>query len=413
MKTNCLIRQILLLGLFCLPCIAGIKGEKKMETEYWPVKPVEIGFNEGVNSLFPVPMEHSFGMVAGKNDHETLRIALIKEKHLHEDIFPRKPLEPFDDIGTCIGDCSTMFLSNRRILSVVDWKSKKLLNEYWGVGEVLQNTYQKTKLIDEQNKIVLTIFSPFYNDSFTRILNNTSSLTLEDIVNKKRIKSIPINTESGNYKTQRRSNVGVEPTVAFGSNYVIYRENAGYKWLCVNNSLENIDHPLKDTLNAYNEDFGSPYVSLEISPTEPYAVAICQKAHGNNFPAVIQWNKAPAVMPVAVTLGKEQYIENSSLQLSPSGRWAYFYITGYPGVRHYLLYIDTSLPGGCLPPFDLQVKINDDDDGEIVRATWMTNPEGLVMKVKGKLLYWDLSKFNANDFLKTQESEFLKKEKAQ
>jgi hypothetical protein len=45
---------------------------------------------------------------------------------------------------------------------------------------------------------------------------------------------------------------------------------------------------------------------------------------------------------------------------------------------------------------------------EIVRATWMTNPEGLVMKVKGKLLYWDLSKFNANDFLRTQESGFLK-----
>jgi hypothetical protein len=58
------------------------------------------------------------------------------------------------------------------------------------------------------------------------------------------------------------------------------------------------------------------------------------------------------------------------------------------------------------------VKIDDDDDGEIVRATWMTNPEGLVMKVKGKILYWDLSKFNANEFLKTQENDFLHKEKA-
>jgi hypothetical protein len=104
----------------------------------------------------------------------------------------------------------------------------------------------------------------------------------------------------------------------------------------------------------------------------------------------------------SIPLEKEQDIEPSSLQLSPSGRWAYFYTTGYPGGRHYLLYIDTLLPGGCLPPFDLKVESEDN------KATWMTNPEGLVMKVGGKLMYWDLSKFNANDFLKTQESEFLK-----
>jgi hypothetical protein len=265
-------------------------------------------------------------------------------------------------------------------------------------------------LVDAQNKIVLTVFDPFYNDDFSRIINNTPSLTLEDLVNKKRIKAIPICSESKAYLTEKRSDFRTPPNVSFGSNYIIFREGEKYKWLCVNNSLEYIKHPLCDTLNAYNEDFGSPYVSLEISPTEPYAVAICQKAHGNNFPAVIQWNKAPAVMPVAVTLGKEQYIENSSLQLSPSGRWAYFYITGYPGARHYLLYIDTSLPGGCLPPFDLQVKIGEDDD--FAKATWMTSPEGLVMKVGGKLMYWDLSKFNANDFLKTQENDFLHKEKA-
>jgi hypothetical protein len=65
------------------------------------------------------------------------------------------------------------------------------------------------------------------------------------------------------------------------------------------------------------------------------------------------------------------------------------------------LYIDTSLPGGCLPPFDLKVESEDN------KATWMNNPEGFVMKVEGKLLYWDLSKFDATHFLKAQENEVL------
>jgi hypothetical protein len=392
--------QFLLNGLFCLSCVAGTKGEEKMEAEYWPAKQVVIDFNEGVMSLFPIPMEHSFGMIAGKDDHETLRITSIKGTHLHENIFPRKAFDPYDETGYCIGDCKEMYLSGRRILNVIDWNSKKSINEYWGIGDVLQNTYQKTKLVDSQNKIVLTVFSPFYNENFTRIINNTSSLTLEDIVNKKRIKSIPITTESGGYTIKSRS-FGMEPTVTFGTNFVIYRENVKYKWLCVNCALEYIDHPLKDTLNAYTEFFGTDLISLEISPTQPYAAAICQKAHKKHTPAIIQWNKAPAIMPVSIPLEKEQDIEPSSLQLSPSGRWAYFYATGYPGGRHYLLYIDTALPGGCLPPFDLKVESEDH------KATWITNPEGFVLWNGYKFIYWDLSKFDATHFLKTQENDFL------
>jgi hypothetical protein len=50
------------------------------------------------------------------------------------------------------------------------------------------------------------------------------------------------------------------------------------------------------------------------------------------------------------------------------------------------------LPGGCLPPFELNVAGSDN------KATWITKPEGFVMQVGDKMLYWDLSKFDPREF---------------
>lgn len=405
MNKTSIFRQILLVGLSCLSCVAGTKGEKKMEAESWPLKPVEIDFKEDVASMFPIERENSIGLVAGKSEEETLRLMKISDSRVSLYTIPRKKFKPATEKGTCVSNCDEIFMSGNRILRWVNLKQQKEEIVYWGVGDALENQYEQTKLINEKNKIVLSVFSPFYDDKFDKILNNTYSITLEDLINKKRIKSLPISTESGRHLTDKRSMFRSSPNFAFGPDYVVYRESAKYKWLCVNNSLEYIDHPLKDTLNIYKDYFATDYISLEISSTQPYAVAICKEAHKNHFPAIIQWHKAPAVMPVAVPLGKDQDIEYASLQLSPSGRWAYFYTSGYPGAKHYLLYIDTSLPGGCLPPFDIKVSSEDH------KATWVTTPEGFVMKVEGKLLYWDLSKFNGNVFLNKQEHDYLQLEK--
>jgi hypothetical protein len=95
-------------------------------------------------------------------------------------------------------------------------------------------------------------------------------------------------------------------------------------------------------------------------------------------------------MPVPLKLQKDEDIDYSSLLLSPSGRWAFFNTSRS---RHLLLYIDPGLPGGCLPPFDLKVTGLDD------KAAWITKPEGFVMKVGDKLLYWNLSKFDVRSFV--------------
>jgi hypothetical protein len=393
MKNSRCIRFLTFLVVVSVSCAVGTQGVKKMEKETWPVNPVEINFKERILSIFPVVLKNSFGMVAGNPDHETLRIGSLQGNKIKENVFPRDAFEVADETGTCLGeDCREMYMSSSRILSVVDWASKKLIIDYWGVGEVLQNTYLKTKIIDNNGKKVLTIMVPFYNATYDSILNGTSSLTIEDLIQKKRVKSIPISTESGKYKEYDQTHFGTDPNFAFGPSFVIYRESWEYRWLAVNNELEYIEHPLKDTLNEYKEFFGTDLISLEIAPDQPYAIAIGQKELGQpHFAAIIQWNKAPAVMPVSLTLLKDEDIDYSSLLLSPSGRWAFFSTSRS---RHFLLYIDPDLPGGCLPPFDLNVSGLDN------KATWITKPEGFIMQTAEKMLYWDLSKFKVGEFLK-------------
>jgi hypothetical protein len=391
MKNNRCIRFLTFLVVANLSCAIGTHGVKKMEKETWPVNPVEINFKDRILSIFPVLLSSSFGMVAGNPDHETLRIGSIQGNKIKENFFPRDAFEVADETGTCIGgDCREMYMSSRRILSVVDWASKKLIIDYWGVGRVLQNIYQKTKLIDEESKKVITVFSPFYNQDYSEILNGSSSLTIDDLKNKKRIKTIPISSESGDFTINDKSDFGRDPIVSFGPSCVIYRESWEYRWLAVNNDLDYIEHPLKDTLNEYKEYFGTDLVSMEISPDRPYAIAIGQKEIGQpHFAAIIQWNKAPAIMPVPLNLQKDEDIDYSSLLLSPSGRWAFFSTSRS---RYFLLYIDPDLPGGCLLPFELGVTGFDN------KATWITKPEGFVMQAGEKMLYWDLSKFEAQSF---------------
>ena len=393
MKLNRNIRYIAFFAAVSISCAVSKQGVKKMDTEVWPVKPIELSCDNRIISMFPVTLINSFGLIAGKPDHETLRIGSLQGNKIKENIFPRDAFEVADETGTCIGeDCREMYMSSRRILSVVDWASKKLLIDYWGVGAVLQNTYQKTKLIDEEGKKVITVFSPFYNQDYSEILNGSSSLTIDDLKNKKRIKVIPITSESGDFKINDKSDFGRDPIVSFGPSFVIYRESWEYRWLAVNNELEYIEHPLKDTLNEYKEFFGTDLISLEIAPDQPYAIAIGQKGLGQpHFAAIIQCNKAPAVMPVPLTLLKDEDIDYSSLLLSPSGRWAFFSTSRS---RHFLLYIDPDLPGGCLPPFDLKVSGLDN------KATWITKPEGFIMQAGEKMRYWDLSKFKVGEFLK-------------
>jgi hypothetical protein len=387
------VRFLLISLVLLFSCARTMSGAKNMEQCEPPCPLKEVEFKDPIVSIFPVGLENAFGMIAGKPDHETLRIGFIEGQQFKEKVFNRKGFEPAEEIGYCYRDCNEMLMAGHRILRWINWELKKEEIVYWGVGDVLENEYLKTKLIDTEKKIVLTAFCPLYDENYERI-NYTWCLTHEDLINKKRIKSIPINTLSGAYKTNTRSDLSPNPDVFFGPDYVIYRESPEYPWLCVNNNLDSIDHLLKDALNQNTLFFATDFVSLEISSTMPYAVAVCKEPlSGKRTVAMVQWNKAPAVMPIELKFSKNEEVDNKSLQLSPSGSWAYFTTFDRSERRHFLLYIDPDLPGGCLPPFELNTTGFDN------KATWITKPEGFVMQVGGKMFYWDLSKFKVGEFL--------------
>ena len=79
---------------------------------------------------------------------------------------------------------------------------QKLLVEYWGIGNVLMNKYHKAKVIDFEKMLVLTLFTPLYDDNYEKPVNNTYALTIEDLANKKRVKQVPVSTLSGDYKIE-------------------------------------------------------------------------------------------------------------------------------------------------------------------------------------------------------------------
>jgi hypothetical protein len=242
---------------------------------------------------------------------------------------------------------------------------------------------------------VLAAFSPFYDENY-KIVNNTFSLVIEDLAKKKRLKSIPVCSISGQYKKQDRGFLSSPPDLAFGDTFTIYREQAGYPWLAVNNGLDPIDHPLQKILNDSPQYFKDSPFTFFISAAAKQALVITRPpALKKNQLILIQWDKAPAIIPVPESATDGLLPNDYRFTLSPSGRWAYFPCGENAENAQYVMYLDPALPTGFLGPFYLGFS------ALIERATWVTNPEGLLLLCKGKLYYWDLSQFKAENLSKS------------
>ena len=254
--------------------------------------------------------------------------------------------------------------------------------EYWGVGNVVQNTYDKAKVIDFNRKLVLTVFEPLYKgNDYKTAVNNTYALTIEDLINQKRIKQLPISTLSGDYINSTNGDLAPTPEAFFGDDFTVYRENPHYAWLCVDNNLETIEHPLQKLLNENESIFKGNTTTLYISQKNKYAVAM-YGSFGNNSLVILSWDGEPVVIPVE--LKGELYRFRHHFTMSPSGKWVFFQ-TEKSG--NYVLPIHKELPSMHLSPIKL-----DYSDNYIGKITWMTNPEGLIIYTEHKFHYWDLSK---------------------
>ena len=370
--------------------VMNVEGKKQMDTSLGLPK-VTIPFKQYLYSLFPLPDEGTFGMIAGKNDDATtVRIVTIEKDRFHENEIPRSAFEPASQVGEKAPGSPYLFLLGNRNITILDIDRKKEVKSYWGVGNVLYNTYTKAKVIDFEKQLVLTLFDPYYDETYKNHINNTFVLTIENIQEISRIKQVPISTLSGRYK-KRNENVP-PPQLFFGSTFTVYRESPAYDWLCVDNDLDPVEHPLRTILNDNKALFsGKTMLLLDMKICEQQKLAaVIYRREVKPQLLLIKWDRDRPVIPVPVKEPVTPSFKNFSL--SPSGKWLYF--EGTAGVHDiycgsYLAYLDPTLPNIAFPP----VKIDMAQSPE--QLTWITSPEGLLVFSEKAFHYWDLSKFDS------------------
>ena len=368
------------------------EGNKTVKLSNFPFPPCIIKKDGIVTSLFPVPQEFSIGMIAGKPDKETLRIAKITGNIFRYEEIPRSKFKAVDETGSFFDNGKRVYLYQHRIVSVVNFKTKKMEIEYLGLGNVIENLILKSWMIDDSKLHVLTVFNPLY-DKNAQFINHTYCLTIEDLLNQKRLKSLPINTESGDYKIRSKSEVFSYPDVFKAGNAIIYRESADYKWLAVDLSLNYIEHPLCSLLN--DNKSVSPSRNFEMCIDEKAKFAVMASYNGTlkkDCINILNWQKEPHFTPVVYPSGSFAEPNYICFSMSPSGMWIFFTSNRKPhGEDDYLLLIDDKLPGGYFPPLYLGKDI------DIRKVSWITNPEGLLIYTGEKFLYWNLDGFEVSE----------------
>jgi hypothetical protein len=190
--------------------------------------------------------------------------------------------------------------------------------------------------------------------------------------------------------------------VFFTPSATIYCENWESPWKAIDNDLNEISYPLAKILTENSKLVFPSTNSVLISDNFKQAIILAtNRITEQQSLFLASWYHDPVLSPIPLASsafqGRHPVAEKSTL--SPSGKWAYFKADGdNPSIPtgNFLIYLDPALPSGYLPPFYLGF------DGEIEAATWMTNPEGLVVFIDGRLFYWDLSQFKAEDFGKAK-----------
>jgi hypothetical protein len=359
------------------------KEQKMTDNSIFPPSPIMIPFMKGhITHIFPVLKENCIGLVCG----EQWAIATIKNDDISLDIFPEK--EYSIPVSRALPQKNPGFLYTRNTkgIDLLDLISKKEVASFIDVSKSIVINVPKSKIVDYEHSIAISVFEYFDSDR-----NDIYQFVKDDILNKKRLKEVPITDQADQFP------------VYFTPSYTIYRKNWKVKWCALDNDLNETKHPLIDLLNKDLTDsvFAVVNDNMFISEEQKHALILTySKAVDKDMLYLATWYGEPKVIPIPVdssmiASGRRLVKSPNCNMISPSGKWVYFATEGGDRMddTHYLIYLDPSLPNGYLPPFKLPI------DGEIDVASWMTTPEGLVLYKDNNLLYFDLSKFNVKEFL--------------
>ncbi len=369
--------------LFLLSTVLFFCKEHKMGNySIFPPNPIMIPFGQDeIVHLFSVHRMNSIGMVRD----EQWAIATIKGDDIHLDNFPIDKFECSNCKAIVQNKLLEVYFRSDKSVGILNWSAKQVISEYFDFSKSTSIGIEGAKIINDQKGIAISVFC--YN---SKDMKSHYSFVIDDILNKKRLKEIPIPDDCAR-----------QFPVYFTPSYVFYRHNYKTLWLALDNDLNVTSHPLVDLLNK--DPSNSVYSVLDdnmlVSEEKKHALIVSySKAADKDMLFLATWHGDPKMQPIVMDtseIGPRRLVTYPNINtMSPSGKWVYFATKeeGKLPATHYIIYLDPKLPNGYLPPFKLGI------EGNVQCAGWMTTPEGLVLYKDAKLWYFDLSHFEGSKF---------------
>ncbi|MBN1127530.1 MAG: hypothetical protein JXA71_00985 [Chitinispirillaceae bacterium] len=380
MRTDTVITAVLL----CM--LAACSQKPKEEAKEFSLEPVVVGFEKGpVHHLFPVVRSNSIGLVYGRQ----WAIGTFDGHRIQLEIFPQKEFSsPLSKaLPQAIPD--KLFIKGGKGFFYLDWKKKKTTADFIDKSKGLGVGIDKAKVINEKNGLILSIFR---YDNESMLFHH--QFVIDDIFNKQRLKELPIPPH-------------LSPLAAyFTPSYVFYHYRTvdfSSPWMALDNNLDTVSHPLVDLLNGAVADsiLLVRHDNMLVSEERKYALIFSKNPKAKRETIYLaEWHDTPCIREVAfdtaIIAGDKNLVTGCDLNtMSPSGKWCFFTVDGYRAWiqdSYFLIYCDPEQPEGCSRPMPLAIQ----DDIEY--ASWMTDPEGLVLFGKGRFLYYDLSRFDPHSY---------------
>ncbi len=341
----------------------------------FPPVPVEIPFTKGqIVQLFPVLRENSIGLVYG----ERWAIARIDKTEIQLDNFPENEFSIPTAKALPQKAADLLYVKTSKGVDLLDWKQKRQTAAFMDISKSIEINIETSRISDYERGAAISVFEYFDKDE-----NDKYEFVLDDILNKKRLKEVPLPGFSN------------ELPVYFTPSYTIYRPSWHSQWRALDNDLNQTIHPLVDLLNkdTSNAVLAVLNDNMFVSEELRHALIITyNKTARKDMLFLARWYGIPEIVPVPMAINDGERLMKSPNHntMSPSGRWVYFAVDGGRTRKdtHYLVYLDPKLPSGFWAPFKL------DFEGDVDLASWVAVPEGLVLYKNGQLSKYDLSHFD-------------------
>jgi hypothetical protein len=343
----------------------------------FPVKPVVFPFKRNVSSLFTVYKPNSIGTDA----EGRISVLSFLGGRISEQVFPVK-VHPGGLVQALTQENPRLlYMIQRRSIYLLNLEKNIVLGEAPALMETLNFDYEDGTVLDEERRMVMALYS--FNAS-EQSLERTYEIRLESLVSGNTLKKLKIGYDNP---------AGLAALHAFGRKHLFIRESIEKPWVAYNENLEIAEHVLTGYLNK-NASVSNSLSRMVVNEKSGTAACIAS-AGGTRQCAVVHWKdlqKAElSVVPLADSNGlapfEMPYLRRFSI--SPSGRWLFVPVSDGAGREGcYLVFIEKTNDKSVPIPFSLGF------DGAPGSIAWMADPEGLVINIENRLIYWDLSLYN-------------------